>query len=320
MYLCREVIPNVLVVCNENSQKNYVGKVPSLCIKNDLTKNNLISIWSRQTDLKKVCNVADNLINLKNLYIRCRSNLTDTKLNNFEKEYNQHITKIKNDFDLNADSQQKQLNKLKDFYDDGVRKIYKQQIAKNLSILYSAVDEMDILEKVCLSYYDTNPKLMLIFDDVTEMFKKWMGYFKKEANPFHSIFFQGRHNDISIVIAAHDNKFILPELRKNARNTFFTHMAPLTVSLRDSMAHERRQIQTLATAVFDVENEEKTGIKKYQKYCYIREDTKPHRYMVATLYGSFEIGCRQLWDLSKKLEKKKDDLSKNKFATDLLDI
>ena len=59
MYLCREVIPNVLVVCNENSQKNYVGKVPSLCIKNDLTKNNLISIWSRQTDLKKVCNVAD---------------------------------------------------------------------------------------------------------------------------------------------------------------------------------------------------------------------------------------------------------------------
>lgn len=320
MYLCRNIIPNVIVICNQNSQKNYNGKVPALCIKNDLTKENLISIWQRQADLKRVCNAADNLVNLRKLYNRCRSSAIDSKLNTFEREYNQHVARIQNDSSLNVESQQTQLNRLCEFYEDGVRKIYKQQIAKNLAILYGMFDELCIEEKICLTYYDTNPKLMLIFDDVTEMFKKWMGYFKKEANPFHSIFFQGRHNDISIVIAAHDNKFILPELRKNARNAFFTHMAPLTVSLRDSPAHERRQIQTLAGAVFDVENEEKTGIKKFQKYCYIREDTRPHRYTVASLYGDFKVGCSQLWDLSKKLEGKKNDLSKNKFVSDLMDI
>ncbi len=318
MFLCKDIIPNFLIICNQNSQQNYTGKVPSLCIKNDLTKENLIAIWERQADLKKCCNVADNLQNLAKLYHRCRSILTDTRLNTFEREYNQHVAKIKNDSSLNVESQQSQLKKLKEFYEEGVRKMYKQQIARNIGILYNIFDDLTIEEKVCLTYYDTNPKLMLIFDDVTEMFKKWMGYFKKEANPFHSIFFQGRHNDISIVIAAHDNKFILPELRKNARNTFFTSMAPLNVSLRDSSSHERKQIQVLASAVFDVENEEKTGIKKFQKFCYIREDTRPHRYTVASAYGDFRVGCSQLWDLSKKLEGKKNDLTKNKFVSDLM--
>lgn len=319
MFLCKDLIPNFLVICNQNSQKNYNGKVPALCIKNDLTKENLINIWERQAELKGCCNTADKLTVLRKVYDRCRSISTDSRLHTFEKEYNQHVAKIKNDSSLNIESQQNQLNKLKEFYEDGVRKMYKQQISSNLSVLYSMFNELTLEERVCLTFYDTNPKLMLVFDDVTEMFKKWMGYFKKEANPFHSIFFQGRHNDISIVIAAHDNKFILPELRKNARNAFFTHMAPLNVSLRDSPAQERKQIQTMAMAVFDVENEEKTGIKKFQKYCYIREDTRPHRYTVATLYGDFTVGCKQLWDLSKKLENKKHDLSKNRFVNDLMD-
>ena len=175
--------------------------------------------------------------------------------------------------------------------------------------------------KTALEYLDINPRLMLIIDDCSEKFETWMKYFKKtEENVFESILYRGRHNKITLVLAAHDDKIIDTKLRKNARVVIYTTGQSVITSFNKPgngfSLQERKEAEKKSAKIF---GEDSTEIKSHQKFCYIRDDVHPFRYTIANLYPDFDLGCLPLRELIGKMPKKDDDIASNPFVKNLID-
>jgi hypothetical protein len=147
-----------------------------------------------------------------------------------------------------------------------------------------------------------------------------MLYFKKEeVNPFESIFYKGRWNFITLVFASHDDKLVVPELRKNARVTIYTNSQALVASINKAQSgyttHEKKEAMKMARKVFEGDDRH---IKSHQKLCYIREDLHPFKYTIADQYPEFGLGCDALLELVSKMPTTDDNLANNPFLKDLI--
>jgi hypothetical protein len=171
-----------------------------------------------------------------------------------------------------------------------------------------------------LKYLDLNPRMMLVLDDCTEKFSSWMKMFKKtEENIFESILYRGRHNFITLIFAAHDDKIVPTELRKNARVTKFGNSQALMASIGKAgnayTTTEKKLAGHVANKVF-VDAPVK-GVKNYQKVCYVRDDPRPFQYTIANVHPDIRLGCPSLWALAEKMPKNDEKFSNNPFVKSL---
>lgn len=319
LLLLRDKIPNFLCITDINSRKFYTSKLPDLCVQNDLTKERITAIWKRQSQLTEVCNIANDINNIRSLYEKIATRSTEARLKIFTDlkiTTKERIEKSNTDFAMKREH----IARIEDMYIKETREYYKLAIRENAERLKSI--SLSDIEKITLEYLNVNPKLCIILDDVTDKFEKWMGYFKRsETNPFDSIFFQGRHNNITIVFAAHDDKVIPTELRKSARNTIFTSSQALITAInRKGNAYsknEQKLAEQIAPEIFG--DESKPGSEKsFRKLCYIKDEVPPFRYTVADLYPEFELGTNSLRELSNKLPQKDKNIKNNPFAKSLI--
>ena len=68
LYLCKDSIPNYIVVAPKTSDTAYRGKLPGRCIKEDLTKSKLQKIWQRQYYFTQLYNTANDVNILESLF------------------------------------------------------------------------------------------------------------------------------------------------------------------------------------------------------------------------------------------------------------
>ena len=195
---------------------------------------------------------------------------------------------------------------------------YRDAIRNNKSIIERTAS-LTPQQKIALDYLDLNPRLCLIIDDCSEKFQVWMKFFKKsEVNPFESIFYKNRWNYLTLVFAAHDDKLINTELRKNSRITIYTNSQALVTSINRTgngfTTKEKKEAMSCASKIF---GEEEKGVKTHQKFCYVREDAHPFKYLIASLYADFTLGCEPLRTLVAKMPKKEDNLAANSFVKDM---
>lgn len=317
MYLLKSMVPMIVVVCPLTSAEYYKSKVPDYLIHHELTKVTIENLVKRQEDLKQCKDIADDILVLENLYEHCQSK--DDKIKQYKALYRETRKRVEENKDISAHEKSVTLENMEKDYKESVRAFYKAAINNNLE--YLTKHKKHLLtdkESVCLRCINSNTRLMIIFDDVTEFFAQWMNYFSGDVNPFHSIFYRGRHFDITIVISCHSNKFLRKELRSNAHNVIYTSIDTVSAEIRDLPPQLKKQTLNIAKQVFDNEEESKTGIKKYRKYCYIKDNIHSHRYIIASRNGDFRCGHEYLWMIQNKVETNHVDLTQNRVASNII--
>jgi hypothetical protein len=313
----KEHVPNFLVVAPRTSDTVYRQKLPSRCIKEDLTKKKLQQIWKRQFDVTQLYNTANDIKILEELFKKAPDRTSIAKLELIKKRAVELIKDIESSPNLCFGKKKAQKTAVKDLMTQKSKDFYRETIRSNRHILERM--HLSPREKIALEYLDLNPRFCLIIDDCSEQFSTWMKYFKKdESNPFECIFYKGRHNYITLVFASHDDKLVDAKLRKNARVTIYTNSQALVASTGKATngftPKERREAMRYATRVFGEEND---GIPTHQKLCFVREDHRPFKYTIANLYPEFSLGCDPLKSMASKMPRKEDNLSTNPYVKDL---
>ena len=200
-----------------------------------------------------------------------------------------------------------------------IKNIYRDAVRKNTHII-ERNPQLTPQQKIALEWLDINPRLCLVIDDSSEKFQVWMKFFKKnEVNPVESIFYKNRWNFLTLVFAAHDDKLVNTEFRKNARTTIYTNSQALVTSINRAgngfTPKERKSAMRFATKIFG--DEETKGVKTHLKLCYIREDPHPFQYTMANIYPNFTLGCDPIREMISKMPKKEDNISANPFVKEL---
>mgnify|MGYP003488316245 CR=1 FL=1 len=149
-----------------------------------------------------------------------------------------------------------------------------------------------------------NPRMLLIFDDCTDQLKR------EKSDIMEKLFYQGRHNLITTIIACHSDKTFTPELKKQTFLTIFT--AP-----GSAMAYFERASTCLDKAeklqARRVAGEAFTSKKPNQKLVIDRVSKKYHKYTAEA--GTVVFGSPEIRDYSEKIKRSEDEaLRNNAFA------
>lgn len=324
LYLIKDYVPNVLVIAPKTSDVAYRQKLPSRCIKEDLTKEKLQQIWQRQVFVTQIYNIANDINVLESLFTMAPDRMSLLMIEMVKRKAADMIRTVESStYDFGKKKAQKEA--IEELQLKRIKSIYKDAVKKNMHILENMVSQMNDQQRTAIEYIDLNPRFTLIIDDSTEKFQVWMKYFKKgEINPFECIFYKNRWNFLTLIIAAHDDKYINTELRKNARVTIYTNSQALVTSVERKSngftMKEKKQSMAYATRIFGSDDDPNTAsdIKTHQKMCYVREDARPFKYTIANKYPEFNLGCAPLRNLVEKMPKKDDNLAANPFVKNLI--
>jgi len=319
LYLLKDYIPNFLVLAPRTSDAAYRKKLPARCIKEDLTKEKLQKLWNRQYYATQLYNIANDINVLESLFKIAPDRESIVMLEAIKRKASDRLKII--DISPTLDFAQKKAQKtaIEELQIKKIKMIYRDAVRKNKAIIERYPD-LDAQQKIALEYLDFNPRMCVIIDDNSEKFQVWMKYFKKgEVNPFESIFYKNRWNFLTLIFAAHDDKVVNTEFRKNSRVTIYTNSQSFVTSISRSgngfTTKERKEAMRFATRVFG--DEEKKGVKTHQKLCYIREDPHPFKYTIANLYPDFTLGSSPLRTMIEKMPKKDDNIAANPFVKDM---
>jgi hypothetical protein len=319
MYVCKDYIPNYLVIAPKTSDIAYRKKLPDRCIKEDLTKKRLKQIWNRQVNLTQACSMANDPVILEKLFSRIVDREFEFVIKVMNKRAADRISIIEKS-DLNFADKKSRITLMEGLKAKRIKRAYKEAIRKHKDRLQKMSGLSD-KEMTALEYIDTSPRLMLIIDDCTEKFQGWMKFFRKgvEDNIFEKIFYKGRWNNITLVFAAHDDKPIDSELRKNARVIKYGTGQSLIASLGKTgnafNKTEKKNGEAIAAKIYGGED---SGIKTHKKVCYLRDDPFPWRYTIANTYEDFKLGSNSLYDLVKKMPKTEEKLESNPFVKNII--
>jgi hypothetical protein len=315
MELLSDHVSNYLVIAPQTSQLRYSMRLPKKCLKEDISKKKLQSIWIRQTQMTQVCNIANDITVLESLFKRLNNRHLTIIAYSIIKRCGDFVTKIENS-NISFLEKKNSIAQIESLKNTKLISLYKDAIREKRDILCNM--NLTNYEKTAIEYLDTNPKLMIIIDDCSEKFDKWMKYFKKtEENIFSTIAFRGRHNNISLVVACHDDKFMPTEIRKNARVIKFGNMKALTSCVDKPgsafSSSEKKQAKAVGEKIFN-ESDTQTKKKNHQKICYIRDDKNPFKYTIAKISNDRKLGCDALYELVKKMPTKFDKIDNNPFV------
>jgi hypothetical protein len=317
LYTVKDHIPNYLVITPRTSDKTYRKKLPARCIKEDLTKHMLTQIWDRQSNITQIYETANDVDVLASLFDKCPDRRALVMIKAIKQRAFDSVRAI-DASSMNFATKKDQKAHIEELQLKKVTMLYKASIRQMRQKLSNM--QLSDKETVCLTYLDINPRLMIIIDDCSEKWQMWQKMFgKDEINPFNSIFFRGRHNNISLVFAAHDDKLIDTGLRKGARVTVYCGSKALMASIGKSgsgfTSQDKKLAQRMATEIF---NEDDSNVKSHKKLCYVATASSPWMYHVADLHPEYDLGCEPLRELVDKMPKKEDNLTENPFLKGLI--
>lgn len=281
MYHLRDHVDQVIVISPTDRQNHTYdrGLVPFPCIHYTITDTLLTNIWERQEALVAVMTQANNPKILQTLFDKIPSS---DKFKTAVGEIKQKLTNFKMEMG-NSDASkiaemESECNKL-------IMMMIKQSIVKNESSLKQM--KLTDQEKFTIKYATLNPRLLLIFDDCTDQLKRM-----KSHPVIQKIFYQGRWNFITCLIACHTDKALDPELKKSAFVTMFTDVpsanAYFSRGSNDLTKEDQRKARSALLAAF-------TPTEKFQKLAWVREEGAFKKF-IAERHDNFQFGSQHVWN------------------------
>jgi len=291
-------IDQIIVFCPTDKQhKSYETSIAPLpCIHYDISEQLLESINERQRALANVYKNANDINIIKNLFMKIpnidNAKLIVHKIIEKEKQYRDELDDSKQIREITAES-----NKL-------LEKIYKQYINDNKDLLLSM--KLTKEEQHTVNYINLNPRIVLVFDDCTELIDKI-----KRASVVKQLFYTGRWQFITFIIAAHNDKVLLPELKKSAFVTIFASVESAQAYFDRPSNNFTKEARLQAHAYLKIAFSDP---KSYQKLLWIRDERTYYRY-TASLHPNFRFGSEHIWKYCKAIENdnKSMSMSNNKF-------
>lgn len=272
LHALRPFVEQIVVISPTDRQNHTYDKgiVPLLFIHYTITTKLLEDLWKRQEALAAVFTRSNNKKTLESLFgkipANARSEADDViegikrKLRDSESEINKSTTD-----DSVAKSK---IGEMKEECDKLIVKIYKHSITKNGAQLARLKLSDD--EQYSLKYHGMNPRLVVIFDDATDLIKKY-----KTHPVMQKIFYQGRHSMITALIACHTDKALDSELKKNAAVSIFTEFSCASSYFTRTAMSFDRETQTKAIAAAKIAFSPTTP---HQKLAWVRHEKKYYKF------------------------------------------
>lgn len=310
LYQLKPHVDQIIVISPTDRQNHTYDKgiVPLPCIHYTITAKLLDDIWERQNALSAVYTKANKPEILRSLFDRIPRN-TEARdvINNINRKRRAYEDEIQ------ADGADDALIKLKiaDMENECKKLIiliYKHYINEHRESLSKLAITND--ERFSLKYLNLNPRLVIIFDDCTDLLKKF-----KSHPVMQKLFYQGRWAFITALIACHTDKALDPELKKNAFISIFTGEKSahsfFERKSNDLDKEERQRAAAACKASF-------TPIAKFQKLAWVRDENKFYRF-TASSHDNFRFGSPIIWEYCKQIQAEAGTMSPdNKFIQDFM--
>lgn len=310
LFYLRGHIHQIIVFSPTDRQnKTYSrGLVPLPCIHYNISPDVLNNIWERQMALSQLYTKVNNLSTLESLYKKsCELPGVDLSLyvkgvDNIKKilsDYKQEINKSNMDHNQilsNLNIKEQECNNL-------LMSIYKKCIEMNRNKLTDLTTD----EKYTLRYLNINPKIVVLFDDCTDILKQL-----SNDHTLHKMFNQGRWMHMTTIFACHTDKALPPELKKNAFLTIFT--GPKCASsyfTRTSNSFEKEDIKKAQEVIKQVFVES----AKYQKLVWTRESCTYYKY-TATMRNEFSFCAGIVVDYCDKIKTSENGNFVNRYSAE----
>lgn len=317
LFLIKDFVPNYIIVAPRTSDAMYRRKLPARCIKEDLTKEKLIQIWNRQCAATQIYNTANDIVILESLFSKYPDRESTVLIEAVKMKAATVVKKIEAE-SLEYGKRRAQMTAIEELKVKKIKELYKEGIRKNKQNL----EKMKLTENetIALKFLDFNPRLCMVIDDSSEKFQMWMKYFKKgEPNVFESIFYRGRWNFITLIFAAHDDKIVNTELRKNARVTMYmTSQTAVASTCRPSSGFSKEEKKTVEKIVGRIFSDDTSKVKLHQKLCYIKDDPHAFQYTIAELRPDFSLCSESVKELIAKMPKRAENLAENFLIKELI--
>ena len=298
LYVLRNYIPGIVVISPTDSTTcAYSKRVPPGCVHSQITKELLEKIIARQRKNMKIHEIVNNIEYLEKLFTKIN---VDKTLKILEQNYiriaKEHITKIKQS---NAEFPviKSNVENIKRTRNDNLIHIYKLGIRNGVK--YES--ELNKREKCIVRYLDHNPYLFLIMDDCASQLRKL-----SKAPELLELFTTVRHLGLTIVVAAHNDTNLDPQIRNNSLNSIFTDEESVGVFFGRSTGtsgltkEKKNKAKNIAGVLFRAEG----GYKNHKKLVFTKERLKTgvsqwsqFHYAYVNLHDKFIVGSPHLWNL-----------------------
>lgn len=298
-------IPQIKVYAPTNSQNHMYdanGAVPIVFIHPTINPTALNNVWERQECMKVTYDRANDLQTLRSLFLRVcdrEAIAMEESLRGKLKDIEENLKKTYPDAIVSS-----KMEEHKDAVDNMLRRFYKSIIEDNVDRI-KAMHDLSPAEAFSVKYRYFMPRLLLIFDDCTDQLCKSNG-----ASILQKLFYQGRWQFITTIIACHTDKTFVPELKKQAFVSIFT--APECFAT---------YIDRPSNGLDKVEKIHAHNVKKaifvpsqpHQKLVWDRLGKQYYRYTAVPVTVKF---CsRAVREYAEKIRRKKEDAIKNnKYA------
>lgn len=280
LHALRPHIDQIIVFAPTDRQNHTYDKgiVPLPFIHYTITPKLLTDIWNRQEALVAVYTQSNNPSVLRSLFKKI-SESRRSPAENVIAEINLKLKSSEREM-MNLGMEESQykakVSEMKEDCEKLISQIYKTYITKetpNLSRM-----QLTQQEQFALKYHAMNPRLVIVFDDCTDLIKKYKGH-----DVMQKIFYQGRHSKITAIIAVHTDKVLDSELKKNAAISIFTEMPCATAYFMRQSTSLDRESQARAIAACKIAFGDPA--RPFQKLAYIRHEKKYYKFVAQKREG-----------------------------------
>jgi len=248
--------------------KTFSRRIRKPFIHYTITDVFLDKLWKR-VEIKAAAHAyGNNIVVLEKLFKK----LNDSNLNRIIEKVQIKKSSIINEiYDkyLDKNMQKSKIEEIENQYTEFFRSLYKKFVYKYRNKLLST--DLSREEELCIKYAYFNPRTLLIIDDVSSEMKAKSELMQKI---FGKMFFEGRHNFLTLLFSIHDDKLIDVEFRKNSVNTIFmSAKAALTYHNKPSNGvnkDTKKIVEGICKEVF-------TESDKFCKLIYCRLEDKFYR-------------------------------------------
>ena len=325
LYTLKDSIDQVIVISpTEPSNKSYEGIVPAPLIHYNLdlpsvpqstkTKGKspgidfLEMIWKRQEALTRVYGSAQNpeiIEKLISMLPMSKKIECDRLIDCGRQQKDKAMDRVKKLYMLNDIHKYKEeVSRIHSkCYEYNIH-IYKKFIMDNQELLWkmNLTDE----ERRCLKYLNSNPRLLLIFDDCAAQLKPIAA--KKKESILSKLFYQNRHTYITVVICCQSETDLPANLRGNIFISFFTSNNATTAYFNRASNNYPASIKRYVNGIVeDIFGTQTVGcnptVKSYRKLVYFRHGDEFY-HITAPPIPRFIFGSPALWALCESIQSK----------------
>lgn len=241
------------------------GIVPLPLIHYELTLEKLETIWDRQSAMAAVYARANNFETIERVYNKSPTSRVTDFIARANAKKSEALELVRSQY-MDEGTISKKSEEIEKRFREMLTIVYKKAIYESRSVLKGLNLTED--ERFTVDYVTFNPRIIVIFDDCTPMLQDKK---IKRSEVFKKMFYQNRWVFMSIIIAAHNDKSLEPDIRKNCYLNIFTSkqcaipfFEGKTNSFdRDTIAKAREAIKCI--------DEPQRG---HRRLAYVREENK----------------------------------------------